>query len=156
MASPEKIHAITLARRLLYEAGQAALATAQRNEAAWPYPSFVLIAADVDGAPLLFISGLAEHTRNLQTDPRAGLLLQGEGDPQEPLAGARLSLLGTIRPAHTSERLGRFLARHPSTERLTALGDFALHRMEATRAHLIAGFGRARWLDAAELLGEAP
>lgn len=154
--TPEKQDAVTLARRLLRQTGQAALATSQRNEAAWPYPSFVLIAPDEDGAPLLFISALAEHTRNLGADPRAGLLLQGPVDPSEPLAGARLSLLGTVAPAYTPERLGRFLARHPGAERLTALGDFALHRMEATRAHLIAGFGRARWLAAAELLGKEP
>lgn len=152
--------AVRAARRLLRGADRAALATAMRDEGRdegqWPYPSFVLLATDYDGAPLLFLSGLAEHSRNVAADPRAGLLVQaadGEaGASLEPLAGARLSLLGRLVPTDAPHVRARFLNRQPSAQRLTMLGDFSFYRFEVTRAHLVAGFGRARWLTGAELL----
>lgn len=150
------------ARRLLRGADRAALATAMRDDGQslrddgqWPYPSFVLLATDYDGAPLLFLSGLAEHSRNIAADPRAGLLAQaadGESGPSpEPLAGARLSLLGRLAPTDAPHVRARFLNRHPGAQRLTMLGDFSFYRFETTRAHLVAGFGRARWLTGADL-----
>lgn len=151
----DKPAAALAARRLLRGADRAALATALRDEEQWPYPSFVLLATDYDGAPLLFLSGLAEHSRNIVADPRAGLLVQAadgvDGPSLEPLAGARLSLLGRLAPTDAPHVRARFLNRHPSAQRLTMLGDFSFYRFETTRAHLVAGFGRACWLTGAEL-----
>lgn len=148
--------AVRAARRLLRGADRAALATAMRDDQQWPYPSFVLLATDYDGAPLLFLSGLAEHSRNVAADPRAGLLVQaaeGEaGTSLEPLAGARLSLLGRLVPTDAPHIRARFLNRQPSAQRLTMLGDFSFYHFDVTRAHLVAGFGRARWLTGTELL----
>src|SRR5918999_4192929 len=58
----------------------------------YPYGSFVTVAFD-NGNPIFLISGLAEHTKNLERDPRASLLV-AEGGSADPLANGRVTTLG--------------------------------------------------------------
>lgn len=140
------------ARRLVRRLDRAALATTlQDDDGAWPYASFVLVACDIDASPLLFLSDLAVHAKNLAFDPRASLLFDGTGESDDPLTGARVTLLGRLTPDPSAARLSRFIRRHPSAELYAGFKDFHLYRMELTRAHLVAGFGRIDWIDAANL-----
>ena len=140
-------------RLLMRTARQASLATAQRDAEAWPYPSLVMVATDPAGRPLLLISNLADHTRNLAADPRAGLLFDGTGGLAEPLTGPRLSVLGRLAPVEGEEGLlERYLACHPAAAAYAGFGDFRLWRMEPERAHLVAGFGRIHWVPGDRLL----
>ena len=157
MMSQDTQHAVAAARRLIADSDRGALATALRGQAGWPYASFVLLAWDDGLAPLMFVSGLAEHTRNFLADPRASLMIQAkdaDARPDGPLSAERLTLVGRMAAADDPSLRERFFTRHPSARRLGALADFALYRLVAERAHLIAGFGRARWLDGAILLGD--
>lgn len=161
MMSQDKQDAIAAARRLMADSDRGALATALcgdkgRGDEGWPYASFVLLAWDDALAPLMFLSGLAEHTRNFLADPRASLMIQAKDADfraDGPLAAERLTLAGRVAAAEDAALRERFFTRHPSTRRLNELGDFRLYRLEIERAHLIAGFGRARWLDRAALIG---
>jgi putative heme iron utilization protein len=127
-------------------------ATAGTDDVAWPYASLVLAAVDHDLSPVLLLSDLAEHTRAIAADGRVSLLFDGTGGLDQPLTGARVTLLGrAVRT--TDERLGqRFLARHPDAAMYAGFKDFNFYRVTLERAHLVAGFGKIRWLDAAELL----
>jgi hypothetical protein len=144
------------ARRLIRATDRATLATALAAPGgSWPYASLVLVAVDYDASPLLLISTLAEHTKNLQQYPRASLLFDGTQGLDDPLTGARVTLLGELRPDSDPVRLRRFVARHPSAAIYAGFKDFALYRLQMTRAHLVAGFGRIHWVDAAALQGPA-
>lgn len=144
------------ARGLLRATDRATLATALPSpEGAWPYASLVLVAADYDASPLLLISTLAEHTRNLQQDPRASLLFDGTQGLDDPLTGARVTVLGALQPDDDPVRLRRFVARHPSASLYAGFKDFSLYRLQVIRAHLVAGFGRIHWIDGDTLLGPA-
>lgn len=135
---------------------RATLATALHGEArAWPYASLVLVACDLDASPLLLLSDLAEHTKNLQQDPRASLLFDGTGGRDDPLTGPRVTVLGEIGPAADATCLERFVRRHPSAAAYAGFKDFRLYRMAATRAHLVAGFGRIHWIEGRDLLDPA-
>jgi len=134
---------------------RAALATAQRDAAAWPYPSLVLTALDADGAPLLLISTLADHTRNLMEDPRCGLLFDGTAGLDEPLTGPRVSVLGTAARTDDPRHRDRFVARHPGAALYAGFGDFAVWRVTVERAHLVAGFGRIHWIAGGEIVHAA-
>jgi putative heme iron utilization protein len=147
-------------RRLVRRAGQAALAsTLVRDGGGRPYVSLVLVAADHDGSPVLLLSDLADHTKNLTSDPSAALLFDGTAGYEDPLTGPRASLLGEIRAieeARLAERLKRrFVARHPGAEVYADFKDFGVYRMTLERAHLVAGFGRIHWLRAGEVLFDA-
>ena len=136
-------------------AGLAALSTALRGEgeeAGWPYPSLVQVAFDLDGTPLLLLSTLADHTKNIARDPRVGLLFDGTAGLAEPLSGPRLSVLGRAERSDEPRHRARFLARHPGAALYAGFGDFGIHAVSVERAHLVAGFGRVKWLDRADLL----
>jgi hypothetical protein len=142
------------ARRLMRRLDRATLATAlnQGGGDIWPYASLVLVAADLDASPLLLISTLAEHTKNLAHDPRASLLFDGTAGLDDPLTGARVTVMGELRAVTDPLLLARFVARHPSAALYAGFNDFSLYRMTATRAHLVAGFGRIHWVERSDLL----
>jgi len=128
------------AKKLLREGRSGALATLDAGSGD-PYCSLVNVATAVDGAPLLLLSKLALHTKNLLADARVSLMLdeRKEGDPLE---GARVMLMGTC--AKDSDPLSglAYLRRHPEAEMFAGFADFGVYRMEIARAHLVAGFGR--------------
>lgn len=137
-------------RALLRATDRAALATRLAGTGE-PYASLVLLAVDHAARPLLLLSDLADHSRNLKAEPSASLLIDGTAGLAEPLTGARASLQGCIRPVPATEHpplVDRFVARHPSAARYAGFGDFALYRMAPARAHLVAGFGRIHWVEA--------
>jgi len=138
------------ARRLVRAALKGSLATLDR-QTGHPYASLVLVATEPDGAPLFLISRLAWHTRNLEADARASLLLDGTGGLAEPLTGGRLTLIGEVRPTASATARGRFLARHPGAEGYAGFADFSMYAMAVARAHWVGGFGRIVDLAPADL-----
>ncbi|MFQ5985495.1 MAG: HugZ family protein [Alphaproteobacteria bacterium] len=143
-----------VARRLMRSATTAALATAVRDEAGWPYGSLVLLATDLDGTPLVFLSDLAEHSRNIAADERVSLLVRGGQEGEDPVAGPRLTLLGRANKSAVPRHRARFLARHPPARTYADFRDFHLYRVEVERAHLVAGFGRIHRLNGAEFVSD--
>lgn len=146
------------ARRVIRAADRAVLATCLRDArelpgaAGWPYPSLVLVACDHDATPLLLISRLADHTRNMAADARVGLLFDGTAGHADPLAGPRVSVLGRAVPSDVPRQRDRFLARHPAAARYAGFADFGLWRVAVERAHLVAGFGSIHWIEGRDLL----
>jgi putative heme iron utilization protein len=132
---------------------RATLATALGGNAEiWPYASLVLVACDLDASPLLLLSDLAEHTKNLARDARASLLFDGTGGRDDPLTGPRVTVLGEIAPDPAPGHLERFVRRHPAASAYAGFKDFRLYRMRVLRAHLVAGFGRIHWIEPPDLL----
>src|SRR6202166_537460 len=81
-----------LARSLLRRSRQGALATLMTGSGD-PYCSLVNVASHPDGSPILLISRLALHTRNILADNRVSLMLD-ERAAGDPLEGARIMLAG--------------------------------------------------------------
>jgi putative heme iron utilization protein len=140
------------ARRLMRSLDRATLATSQDG---WPYASLVLAAVDHDASPLLLLSDLAEHSKNLKRDSRASLLFDGTAGRDDPLTGARVTVLGEAKPINDARLLARFTARHPSAAGYAGFADFHLYRLEIARAHLVAGFGRIHAIAAPALQSPA-
>ena len=133
------------ARHLMRGCATATLATLAGS--GWPYASLVLVAADHDASPILLLSTLAEHTKNLLADSRVSLLFDGTAGLAEPLTGARVTVLGRAAKATDPAARARFLARHPGAAMYADFGDFAFYRVTAERGHIVAGFGRIHWID---------
>ena len=128
------------AKKLLREARSGALATLMQGSGD-PYCSLVNVATTVSGAPVLLLSKLALHTKNILTDARVSLMLdeRKEGDPLE---GARVMLMGHCVKDDAAGTPIAYLRRHPDAEMFANFADFSFYRMEIARAHLVAGFGR--------------
>ena len=139
-------------RRTARSVPRAALGTLLRGTGGAPYVSLVNVATDHDGAPLLLLSDLADHTRNLAVDERASLLFDGSGEREDPLAGERVTLQGRLRRSDEPRHRSRYLARHPAATGYSDFKDFHFYRLVLERAHLVAGFGRIHWLEAAAVL----
>jgi putative heme iron utilization protein len=138
------------AKKLLREALSGALATLMPGTGD-PYCSLVNVATAADGMPLLLLSKLAVHTKNLLVDSRASLMLD-ERKEDDPLEGARVMLMGTVAQTNEVTARARYLARHPEANAFAGFGDFGFYRMQLNRIHLVAGFGRIVDLKAEEVL----
>jgi heme iron utilization protein len=142
-----------LARGLLRRSRQGALATLMTGNGD-PYCSLVNLASHADGSPILLISRLALHTRNILGDPRVSLMLD-ERAAGDPLEGARIMLAGTAEEAKVEDVPAlrrRYLNVHPSAEVFVDFKDFSFFRIRPKATHLVAGFGRIVDLAADQLL----
>jgi putative heme iron utilization protein len=139
-------------RRLLRELDRASLATLLPGESAgWPYASLVLVAVDHDLSPILLLSDMAEHTKAIKADGRVSLLFDGTAGLDQPLTGPRVTVVGRAEGIADDRLRARFLSRHPEAALYAGFRDFGFYRISIERAHLVAGFGRIRWIDYADL-----
>jgi putative heme iron utilization protein len=138
------------AKKLMREGRSGALATLMAGSGD-PYCSLVNVASAPDGAPLLLLSKLAVHTKNVLADSRASLMLdeRKEGDP---LQGARVMLMGRLVATEEPAARAAYLRRQPEAEMFAGFADFSFYRMAVSRAHLVAGFGRIVDLTAQDVL----
>ncbi|MCK1361404.1 DUF2470 domain-containing protein [Bradyrhizobium sp. 199] len=142
-----------LAKSLLRRSRQGALATLMAGSGD-PYCSLVNLASHPDGSPILLISRLAVHTRNILADSRVSLMLD-ERVAGDPLEGARIMLSGRAEQAAAAEKdllERRYLNAHPSAEGFVSFKDFSFFRIRPTGTHLVAGFGRIVDLTPAQFL----
>jgi putative heme iron utilization protein len=125
-----------------------ALSTISKRFAGHPFGSVVPYALDHEAQPVILISRLAEHTKNIEGDARVSLLVNDPaGDIQ---AGGRLTLIGNAARADGGlEALqARYLNYFPDAARLFALGDFALYQIRPLQLRWIGGFGDIQWISA--------
>ena len=139
------------ARGLVRRALKASLATLDPGTG-YPSASLIIVATDASGAPILLISNLARHTRNLVNDNRASILIDGTGTTGDPLQGARVTLFGLAEKTDDPSLRRRFLARHPQAEFYVNFQDFSFWRLKVEGAHYIGGFGRIVDLKPEDLL----
>jgi hypothetical protein len=150
----ETVDAGRLCRRLMRCQAHGVLATSLvQGIENWPYASLVALACDIDASPLMLLSDLAQHSRNIAAGNRISLLFDGVAPAPntDPLTQPRLSLLGEAVRSDDPRLLARFTARHPSAAAYAGFGDFHLYRVTIGRGHLVAGFGRISWIEASEL-----
>lgn len=120
----------------------------------WPFGSLISYAVIGSGEPVILVSGLAEHTKNIIEDNRVCLFVQDSGARDNPQAGARLAIIGRaerIDDDRLEEALTAYLSRFPESEGLLRLGDFRFYAIRIERAQFIAGFGQIGWLGAGDL-----
>lgn len=144
---------LATARRLIRCAQTAALATLEPETGA-PFVSLVTIATQASGAPILLLSDLAVHTRNVKADSRISLLVE-EQVAGNPLAHARLTISGRLSPvAERDEEAARrrFLAKHPDAAVYCDFTDFGFYSIGMETSHLVAGFGRIVDIAAEDIL----
>ncbi len=145
------------ARTLVTKLGTGTLCTMSIEPAGYPYGSFVTFGLD-DGAPVFLISALAEHTKNLNGDPRCSLLIAEPGDG-DPLARGRVTLIGTAASLSRGEEESAreaFLAAHPKAAYYVDFKDFSFWRMPVEAVRYIGGYGRMSWVERSDWTAAQP
>ncbi len=144
-----------MAWRLLSESNHGILSTHSREMAGYPFGSLVPYSTDKDGWPLMLLSHLAKHSRNLQEDPHCSLIITEavKGDIQQ---ARRLTVIGQIEqidapePTLTEHHFSRFPDSRPHYEQL----NFQFLRLVPKRFYWVGGFGAARWISTDQLKTE--
>jgi putative heme iron utilization protein len=142
----------TACRTLASRARFGALATVARDPAGWPFVTLVAVSFDERGRPLLLLSRLAEHTKNLVACARASLMVS-DASGGDPLASPRMTLVGEcarVTGEETENERVVFLTAHPEAAAYASLADFEPWRLEVAHVRFVGGFGRMSWLDASE------
>lgn len=148
MPSEKAVEPVDAARLLLRRARAATLATVTEGQ---PFASLITPAPTPDGAVLMLLSGLSEHTRHLQTEPRCSLLLAEAGPELNPQANARLTLTGLAAPEPDLALKKRWIDRHPYAAFYAGFADFVLWRVRPVAGLYIGGFASATRLRQADL-----
>src|SRR5688500_12990785 len=144
------------ARTLVARIPTGTLCTLALEPEGYPYGSFVTVAFD-GGNPVFLISGLAEHTKNLERDPRASLLV-AESGAADPLANGRVTMLGPctcVEGDHGSARAA-FLATHPNSSYYADFSDFSFWKLHVEHVRYIGGYGRMSWISKGEWQAAEP
>jgi putative heme iron utilization protein len=136
------------ARKLLRAARSAALATSAGGQ---PFASLVTPACAPDGAILMFLSSLSEHTGHLRAEPRCSLLVTGEAAGANPQTAPRLTVTGLAAVVEDAALKARWLAVHPYAALYAEFADFSLWRVAPAAGLFVGGFARAHRLKRAEL-----
>jgi heme iron utilization protein len=143
--------ALAAARALWCGSFHGVLSTHSAAEPGYPFGSLVPLCLSNVGEPLLLLSHLAQHSRNLAADPRAALTLFDavDGDIQQ---GRRLTCIGRCVPSDDAAALSRWCRHYPSGRVYAEQLNFRLHRFEPLRCHYNGGFAQARWIGTDRLL----
>jgi len=143
------------ARQLWAGAFRAVLSTHSLDEEGYPFGSVVPYVLDDTGSPLLLLSHLSQHTRNIDAESRCGFLVteSGYGDVQQL---ARLSALGDTRTVDVGDGAVRYFACFPQTRDYFEQLGFRFYRFEASRFHWNGGFATARWFGRDRILRHNP
>ena len=143
------------ARQLLLNTYFGMLSTQSLEMEGFPFGSIVPFCLDQTGTPIILISRLAQHTKNIQAHNKVSLLVSDAGQADKHLAG-RLSLMceaQKVEPETVAPRYGRY---YPDTVNYHTELDFDFYRLEVVKARYVGGFGKIHWLDAATVLLENP
>jgi putative heme iron utilization protein len=133
----------TEARRYLRRHHAGVLATLSKRLGGYPFGSVVPFVLDHFARPIVLVSRLAEHTKNMAADPRASLLVHDAAEDVQ--TAARLTLVGDAEQVAEPESIAsRYLRYFPDARGLLGLGDFSFWRLRPVFVRHIAGFGAIR------------
>lgn len=142
------------ARRLLRRCRSGALATVSKRLDGYPFASVVPFMTHHDAHPVLLISRLAEHTRNIRSDPRVSLMVHEPGADVQ--VAARLTIAGQcVFVDDPGSIRSRYLQLFPAASELLAL-DFDFYRIAPVAIRYIGGFGAIHWLPVETFAVEWP
>ncbi|MCK0520384.1 HugZ family protein [Williamsia sp. DF01-3] len=109
-----------------------------------PWASFITYGL-LDGSPVLCVSHMAEHGRNLAGNPRASIAVVTPNAEADPLASARITLAGHVeKPSEAEYAAARqaHLDGVPAAKYYVDYSDFSLWVLRVERVRWVGGYGR--------------
>ncbi|MHC6224179.1 HugZ family pyridoxamine 5'-phosphate oxidase [Pseudomonas sp. X10] len=144
------LNAIRPARELLLKEYRGVLSTHSKSMPGYPFGSVVPYCLDAEGNPLILISRIAQHTHNLQKDPKCSLLV-GERDAEDVQAVGRLTVMAEahrlVDEASIEAAAERYYRYFPEAGNYHRAHDFDFWVLKPVRHRYIGGFGAIHWLD---------
>ncbi|MDC9725181.1 MAG: pyridoxamine 5'-phosphate oxidase family protein [Gammaproteobacteria bacterium] len=128
------------------------LSTHSLSESGYPFGSITPYIISSEGDIAILISHLAEHTHNIEANPKVSLTIFDPKDAENPSAGARVTCLANVEKAASETELRKdYLHQFPESEITLGLPGFHFYLLKLTKVRLVAGFGQVKWLDVKQL-----
>ena len=139
------------AQQFLFSTQKGVLSTHSAKFEGYPFGSVTPFVLNHQGMPIILISSLAQHTKNIIQNNNISLLVfTNDGDLQ---ASARLTLLARAEQTDKDNALmrARYLRYIPQAETYFDAHDFTFYTLYITQARYIAGFGKMSWVEAVDM-----
>ena len=153
-----KTKAIKAARTLLRSQEKALLSTHSFSKTGYPFGSVTTYMTDHQGHPIIYVSHLAQHTKNIKQNPQMSLLVSQDNE-DDINAGARLTLLGRaelVNQDEVEELAAKFFLKFPESQQYQDTHDFEFYRIKVDHVRYIGGFGQIFWLDVNQFILPKP
>ena len=138
------------AREMLRAHRYGALSTLSKKFDGYPFGSITPYLVDHDGSLIILISTLAEHTKNIQNNPRVSLITHNQSNPEIQTQG-RATVIGDANRIDDREQAGvRYLRYFPEAKTYMGMHDFSFYRIAPVAIRFIGGFGKIHWADLTE------
>jgi len=141
-------HALALgqeARLFVRNHQNGVLSTLSKRLDGFPFGSVSPYVLDHEGHPVILISTLAEHTKNIDADPRVSLIVHPCAEDMQ--AAGRVTLVARAEPLPDKADFGgRYLRYLPQAEGYFAMHDFHFYRLRVEDVRFIGGFGKIHWI----------
>ncbi|MCY4263969.1 MAG: DUF2470 domain-containing protein [Gammaproteobacteria bacterium] len=136
------------ARRLFLSEYQGVLSTHSVDVPGYPFGSIVPFCLDHQGRPVIQISKIAQHTKNIVANPKVSLIVSESG-VDDAQAHGRVTYLGKAGkvPDVDTDTEQRYFSFFPSARGNYNAHDFDFYYIELTRLRFIGGFGQIYWID---------
>jgi putative heme iron utilization protein len=125
----------------------------------YPFGSIAPYCADEAGRPIIYVSDIAQHTRNIKADRRVSLtVVESDSTSDDVQSRGRLTLIGNAKPLPSGEGRAseRYFRHFPEARQYQETHDFVFYRIDLVRLRFIGGFGQIYWIEPAEFLADNP
>lgn len=150
----QRIISMRDARIMLRQEHSGVLSTVSVNQAGYPFGSIVPYMINSQGQVIIYASDIAQHSKNMQADPRVSLCVH-DATEDDSQASGRVTILGDAHADVVSDYdIARYYALFPQAVAYKEAHDFRFYAITPTRVRYIGGFGKIFWFEKDEWLDE--
>lgn len=121
------------------------VATLSTDYKGCPFGSLTPYALDGEGRPIVYLSSLAIHTKNIGEKPDCSIMVAKVGD--DLFNSARITLIGKMVKVVGDKDLEKeFFSKHADAKEFSKYHDFHFYRLEVRKIYYVGGFGDIQWI----------
>jgi len=144
----------------LYRSTNAAILSTMSNKyEGYPFGSFITYVSDRNRTLFMYTSDIAQHTKNLKSNPKACVTLFKLDTDYDKQNSSRLTLMGDLKTVSNEELddcQDRFIKFLPESKKYSSMHDFKFYKLVISRVRWIGGFGDIAWLNPKNWNDEKP
>src|SRR5678815_6011059 len=134
------------ARDLFLRESFGVLSTISLDVGGYPFGSVTPYCVDPMCRPVIYISPIAQHTKNIVADPRVSLTVVERTDSDDVQAHGRVTCIANAVETDDRDAAERYFRHFPSSRQYDRTHAFTFFRLELIRIRFIGGFGQIFWV----------
>lgn len=148
-----KIKKAENARDLFLSEYQSILSTHSVDVPGYPFGSVVPYCVGENGLPIILISAIAQHTKNILANPKVSLTVTERGADDSQTVG-RVTYLGDAELSGNNDygSIERYYNYFPQSRDYHLTHDFNFYVIKPVRVRFIKGFGQIYWVETDDFL----